>query len=178
MHLRAPACLTTLQNATGSPASVMSDSFIVELQDAQLQGVLSRAVAQLEAPRKLLDNIGGLLEERVNLRFKTKTDPDGVPWLPLAPSTVKRYEKRYKGAIPGSLLERTRDMVQSLTHNTSDNFVDVGFSNIKAAYHETGTSRGLPRRSMLTGDFVAGTLGEGDAQAVLAEVDRFLAALF
>lgn len=155
----------------------MADALVITVIDAQLQGALSRAVAQLERPRDLLDSIGGVLEQRVNLRFVSKTDPDGRAWAPLAQSTRANYARKDKGRAQGSLLQRTGEMLSTLTHNTSDSSVDVGFSARKAAWHETGTRR-MPRRGMLASDPTAGSLGEGDAQAVLAEVDAFIARLF
>jgi phage gpG-like protein len=163
--------------ATGSRASVMADGLLIELQDQALRGALSRAAAKLEDPRELLDLIGGVLELNTRLRFETRIDPSGTPWLPLADSTRKRYKSKYKGSVPGSLLNRTGAMLRTLTHNVGSGFVDVGFTDRKAAWHETGTSRGLPRRAMLLGDFVSGALGREDEQDVLAEVERYLAAL-
>jgi phage gpG-like protein len=157
----------------------MNDGFTIELEgDAALQRTLGAAVIGLARPGDLMDRIGAVMERNVQLRFDTKTAPDGTAWLPLAPSTVKSYERKYNGRIPGSLLERTRFMRGSLTHNAFDSFVDVGFTDPKALYHETGTRRGLPRRQLLSDDPIAGTLGAGDREDILAEVAAYLRELF
>ena len=156
----------------------MTDKFVTELtNERELRQRIAGAVGRLERPRELLERIGGVLEQNINLRFDTKRAPDGTPWLPLAPSTRAAYEAKYDGNIPGSLLQRTRHMRDSLTHNATDAFVDVGFGDAIAGYHETGTRRGLPRRQLLTDDPIAGTLGAEDRQDVYDEIAAFLQAL-
>jgi phage virion morphogenesis protein len=154
----------------------VADGLRVEIRDAELRRALARAIDGLEHPGDLLARIGAVLERNVQLRFETKTDPDGVPWLPIAPRTRKRYETRYDGAIPGSLLERTGHMRASLAVNATDDFVEIGFADAKAAWHETGTQR-MPRRAMLLGDWVSGRLGAVDQADVLSEVNDYLGAL-
>jgi phage gpG-like protein len=118
------------------------------------------------------------------MRFDTKRAPDGSAWLPLSATTIEIYTSdwfiarnpAFAGGIPGSLLERTRFMRDSLTHNVGANYVEWGFSDPKAAHHEYGT-RKMPRRQMLTDDPVAGTLAEGDRADLLDEVQRYLSEL-
>jgi phage gpG-like protein len=154
----------------------MADGLRVEIRDAGLVRALAGAVSALEHPQALMERIGAVLEANIEQRFRSKTDPDGNPWLPLAESTRERYKAVYKGTVPGSLLERTRHMRQSLAHEASDAFVDVGFGDVKAQWHETGTGR-MPRRGLLAGDFVAGTLGAADQADVLTEVNDYLSSL-
>lgn len=155
----------------------MTDRYSIELDDAEARRRLGAAVERLERPQLLLDRIGTVMERNINFRFDTKTAPDGTRWLPLSPATREIYEKKYKGNVPGSLLERTRHMRDSLTHEATDEFLDVGFGDIIAIYHETGTRRGLPRRQLLTDDPIAGTLGAGDREDIFDEIELFLSQL-
>lgn len=152
----------------------MTDRIVIELTGGDLQRKLGAAVLGLAEPAKLMDRIGALMERNIQFRFDTRTAPDGTPWLPLAASTKAAYEKKYDGRIPGGLLERTRQMRNSLTHNAFDSMVEVGFGQRIAIYHETGTRRGLPRRQLLTDDPIAGTLGAGDERDILAEISAYL----
>lgn len=146
--------------------------------ERELQARLGEAIRRIERPRELLDRIGALMERNIQFRFDTKTAPDGSAWLPLAPSTIASYNAKYDGNIPGSLLQRTRHMRDSLTHETPDDYTEeVGFGDVVAAYHETGTRRGLPRRQLLTDDPIAGTLGADDRQDILDEIAAYLAEL-
>jgi len=154
----------------------MADGLRVDIGGDDIPKALAGAAERLAHPRELLERIGAVLEANVNERFRTKTDPDGNAWLPIAASTRKRYEQQYDGTVPGSLLERTRLMRSSLTHNATDEFVEVGFPVGYAQWHETGTRR-MPRRGLLAGDWVSGRLGAADAADVLAEVNDYLAAL-
>lgn len=155
----------------------MAEPFSIELDDAALKARLAGVMRGLEQPRGLLDRIGALMQRNINFRFDTKTAPDGTRWLPLSATTRAIYEKKYKGNVPGSLLERTRHMRDSLTHDATDAFVDVGFGDVIAIYHETGTRRGLPRRQLLTDDPIAGTLGQQDRDDILDEIEAYLAEL-
>lgn len=156
----------------------MTDRIVIELtNEAELQARLARAITGLQQPRMLLDRIGSRLEANIQFRFDTKRAPDGTAWLPLAASTRAAYEVKYDGNIPGSLLERTRHMRDSLTHTAYDTLVDVGFGDAIALYHEFGTRRGLPRRQLLTDDPVAGTLGAEDRQDIFDEIEDYLSAL-
>ncbi len=153
----------------------MTDRFEITLEgDQELRRALGDVLRQLEDGTEMFDGIGALLVQNIQFRFDTQTAPDGTPWLPLAASTKRIYEKKYEGNIPGSLLQRTRHMRDTLTHNHGRDFVEVGFGDIIALYHETGTRRGLPRRQLLSDDPIAGTLGEGDRQDVLDFVTGYL----
>lgn len=154
----------------------MADRLIIQVLDDALQERLASAIASLEKPNELMVAIGGKLEENIQLRFVTKTDPNGVPWKELAESTLARKAGR------SSILELSGIMKGSLDSNvgTDGRDVEVGFGEIYAAYHETGSKDGkLPRRGMLLGsisygDESSGQLGDEDRADVLAEVDAFL----
>lgn len=142
--------------------------------EGELARRLGDAIQGLQHPQDLMGAIGARLETNVQRRFDTKRDPSGNSWAGLQPSTVKSYLKLYAGSIPGSLLDRTRRMRDSLTHNPGADFVDVGFSDPKAAYHIYGTKR-MVRRDPLTANPETGHLGDEDRQDVLDEIETFLA---
>lgn len=159
----------------------MTDRFDIELQgERELAVRINDAVRQLGHPQTLFEALGMMLETNIQRRFDTKTAPDGTRWLPLAESTRERYARLYGGSVPGSLLERTRLMRNSLSSNATGEWVEVGFSRMApggeynlAALHELGT-RTMPRRQLLTDDPVAGTLGAEDRQDILALLQPFL----
>lgn len=158
----------------------MADLLRIDVQSAAIDALLLRVIGHIEQPTELLDNIGAVMERNIQLRFETKTDPSGVPWQALAKSTLKSYARKYKGGIPGSLLERTRHMRDSLTYNVLGSSVEVGFSELYAQYHETGSKDGKhpPRRGLLTANWQTGQLGAGDEADLVAEVEGFLAQQF
>lgn len=153
----------------------MSELLVIELQDDALNRRLAEAIAGLEKPGALMNAIAAKFQENVDLRFGSKTDPAGIPWQPLAESTLERK----KGA--GSILEWSGLMQASLTHNVAPDgsWAEIGFGERYAGYHETGSKDGkLPRRALLTADWQAGELGAEDRADILAELDAYLAGLF
>lgn len=161
---------------------------------AELRAALASAVQRLEDPRELMQSLGAVFVQRIEQRFDSKRDPDGVPWLPLAESTREKYKREdTAGSGPragqvvrrGTLLERTRSMRNSLTANVGDDFVEVGMNTVTdgakqwniSLLHEFGTQR-MPRRPIYLSDPVSGTLGAGDEAALLAEVASFLDDVF
>ena|SRR6218665_2566780 len=153
----------------------MADRFTIELQ-GDLLPAIDRAINQLERPRQLMDDIGGVLESAIATRFVTKQDPNGAPWAPLSKATLAR-----KAGVGSTLIHRGH-MLDSLAHNVGDDWTEVGFSSVKAAYHETGTKKNdkphVPRRGMLTGDPESGRLGADDHAAVVAEITAWLNGVF
>lgn len=184
----------------------MAGAFTIQLDgDGEIARRLGEVISALTRPHPLLDSIGAVLEANVNLRFETKTDPAGKPWEPISPLTEQFYAlggagdpgagkptqedwKRFRAGelhaeLPGSLLERTRLMRQSLTHNADDFTVEIGMSRATPGgkwqvpmLHEFGT-KSMPRRGLLTADPVTGKLGAEDEADVLAEIEDYLSAI-
>lgn len=164
----------------------MSDRLVIELEgEAELLGRIDRLVRRLADPTDLLEQIGARIEANIEDRFDTKTDPSGKPWAPLAKSTLAKYAKEDEGRKQGTLLERTRQMRGSLTHNVVGQVVEIGMSRETKdgkwqvpTLHEFGTSRKgkphMPRRGLLTADPEAGTLGERDRQDIESIVLNWL----
>ena len=147
----------------------MVDRLDIEVTGFEFLSAIDRAASQLEKPGALMKLIGATMEENINLRFITKTDPSGNPWLPLAPATLARKKGR------GSILELSGHGKSSLGYNlgVDGSFVEVGFGERYMGYHETGTQR-MPRRQTLTDDFNAGTLGAQDQADILQDIEAFL----
>lgn len=157
----------------------MSDKLQIELIGAQaLLDRLNTAIERLDQPRELLQAIGDTLEANINLRFDTKTDAAGKAWAPVSPSTPLIWESIHGSPLPGTLLERTRLMRNSLTANATDDAVEVGFSVPYSGYHVTGT-RKMPRRDPLfatvNAEATEGTMGAGDETDVREVIESFLA---
>jgi len=155
----------------------------------ELRESLQRAVARLERPAALMDVLAERLRANIELRFAAKVDPDGKRWTPLAQSTKDKYEAqdtvrrgRNAGQVRrrGTLLERTGQMLASLSSNSGDDYAEVGMSRLSDGgqwsvplLHETGTTR-MPRRGIFFRDWEAGELGAEDEAMLIEEVNAFL----
>lgn len=161
------------------------DELTITVDDAELLQALDQAILVLARPRQLMDDIGAKLESNVQLRFDAKRDPTGAPWAPLSAATIDAfYTEKYPRGIPGSLLERTRALRNSLSHNTGETWVEIGTARPTKGgkwqvglLHEFGT-RTMPRRGLLTADPTTGTLGEQDREDILDIVRDALAGAF
>lgn len=159
---------------------------LVRLDDSELLAAIDRTLALLQQPYELMNDIGAKIEKKAHERWDTKTDPNGDPWAPLSPATKDIYESdwfiarnsKFNGGIPGTLLDRTNELRGSLTHNTGDDYTEIGTSRPQGAWqigwlHETGTTK-MPRRGILTANPKTGELGAGDRDDVLGIVNGAL----
>lgn len=142
---------------------------IIEIDSKSVQDAFDRLVATGRDMTPITHAIGKEMETRIQARFESKTDPDGHPWAPWKPSTVKSYPKNGNR----KMLDRHGDMLGSLNYQADSNSVSVGFGQPYAKYHEFGTSK-MDRRGMLTADPDAGTLGAEDEQAILEVLRKAL----
>ena len=117
-----------------------SISFVLDSTNALR--ALKRLMKTTEDLRPVLEDIGEYVERTVEDRFDRKVGPSGRPWKRLKPST--KASKRNKNRI---LIEKGR-MAESLGRNVGSNYVDVGFSDRKAVWHQFGTKpyRIVPKR--------------------------------
>ncbi len=155
----------------------------------ELQTYLTQAIRRGQQPSELMAILAARLEGNIQERFDTKRDPDGKPWAPLAPATVALYDRldtirrgRNAGQVQrrGTLLERTRQMRQSLASNSGDNYAEVGMSRLSDGgkwsiplLHETGTKR-MPRRGIFFSDPDTGDLGLEDETMLAEEITAYL----
>lgn len=117
----------------------------------------------------LFRDIGALLESNANVRFDTKTDPDGKAWPEWADSTRKAREREGRG----TLMEYSGLMREGLTSAFGPSFAEVLLSAPYAGAHESpGASSHLPRRAVLTS--ADGGLGAQDLDDVLNAIEKYL----
>jgi len=171
------------------------DHLRIELEDAELLRSINAAIAMLESPRDLMVRIGDKLEESVFRRFSDKTDPDGVSWPPLSPATrdingsdwFQQRNRAFAGGTPGTLLQRTNQLLTSLNYNAGDDWLEIGTSRQVVGkggrawqvglLHEFGTAT-MPRRGFLTADPQSGRLGAEDEATVLDIIRQMIGEAF
>lgn len=133
---------------------------------------LDALAARMKDMTRPMRAVAAVLEENVRKRFATQTDPEGKPWAPHAPATVKSYPKQGNRRI----LDRYGDMLRSLNSQSDATSATIGFSAVTrpgatgrtayAVYHEFGTKH-MPARRMLFADPKRGQLSQTDEQAIL-----------
>ncbi|MDK2124483.1 phage virion morphogenesis protein [Parachitinimonas caeni] len=157
----------------------MAGGLTVTVADTGIRQVLQQLAQRTNDLDPALHAIGAILESAIRQRFETRKDPNRQAWAPHAASTAKRYARQDRhpktGQLHsrGTLLQRTGEMLDSLNYQVEGQSVLIGFGKPYAAYHEFGTQR-MPRRGMLLGDPITGTLGLGDEGEVVAILQRFI----
>ncbi len=68
-------------------------SISVELQEATARQALRDLLARMENPRGFYKGVGEALLASTSTRFETETGPDGKPWTPLKPATIRARTK-------------------------------------------------------------------------------------
>ncbi len=131
-----------------------------EIHSKPVDDLLQHLIRSGQDMSPVMSAIGMELESRASSRFETRTDPNGVPWSPWKPSTVKNYPKDGNR----KLLDRSGDMLSRLTHQSDNSSAVIGFGQPYAQYHETGTKRMVPRLLLTNG---RDGIGSGDEQAVI-----------
>ena len=144
----------------------------IQTDDSAFRASLAQLERRLGNLTPVMQSIGMELESRISGRFESRTDPAGRAWAPWAQSTVETYPDGGNRR----LLDRYGDMLASLSHQATANSVRIGFGQPYAAFHEFGTTD-MPRRGLLFADPDAGTLGEGDQDAVMDILGVWLAGL-
>lgn len=108
----------------------MSIGAQVQIKDEGVLVALSRLALEGSGKRELLDLIGIGEAENTRLRFVDQKGPDGVAWIP-------SIRAKTQG---GDTLRDTGRLMNSITHRTADDFVEVGTNVLYAAMmHGGGT---------------------------------------
>ena len=140
----------------------------ITVQDQVIQAYLGQLQQRLGNLKPVMQSIATGMEARVSARFETQSDPNGRPWKAWKPATLAAYPKNGHKR----LLDRYGSMLNSLNSIATADTARIGFGavggvagDVYAVYHEFGTQH-MARRGLLFGGPDAGTLGEGDSQAM------------
>jgi phage virion morphogenesis protein len=140
----------------------------ITVQDQAIQAYLGQLQQRMGNLKPVMQSIATKMETRVSARFETQSDPNGRPWKAWKPATLAAYPKKGHNR----LLDRYGSMLNSLNSIATADTARIGFGavggvagDVYAVYHEFGTVH-MARRGLLFGDPEAGTLGEGDSQAL------------
>ncbi len=117
-------------------------SYEIDASEA-LAGVeeLKRRLAQSAGFYK---NVGDYLVFSTKETFDRETSPDGQPWKPLLPSTIKGRVSR--GRSPNGILRESGDLAGSINAQAGSAEVKIGSNVEHAAIHQLGGTIKKPAR--------------------------------
>ncbi|PYF08235.1 phage virion morphogenesis protein [Rhodobacter viridis] len=116
-------------------------SISVELQEATARQALRDMLARMGDLRPFYKGVGEILLNSARERFDSQSGPNGAPWAPLKPATVRARIK--KNQLPLMILQsntngKNSSLKASLNAIPSDKDVRVGSPVLWAAIHQLG----------------------------------------
>lgn len=143
----------------------------------------TRALRDLE--RRALDarpafaDMGEYLLRETRGRFDNETDPQGIQWAALAPSTIKGKQLRQQGdktkagkarargrAPATAILRESNTMRDTITYQADSDSLRLGTPQQYGVFHQFGT-RKMPKREFLG-------VSDKDAEELLGILQDFL----
>ncbi|MEP3298559.1 MAG: phage virion morphogenesis protein [Pseudoruegeria sp.] len=118
-------------------------------QDASLE--LQSILTRLGDRQGFYTSVGERLLSSSKDRFRSETGPDGSPWTPHKPATIKARKAR--GQTPLTILRSNSkgksgsSLAGSLSYDASSNDVKLGSPLAYAAIHQFGGTIKIPERS-------------------------------
>lgn len=119
-------------------------SLKAELDATEAQAKLRAMIGLMGRKRPFFEDVGNLLVASIGRRFRAERAPDGTPWAPLKPATIKARMKRRRSKI--SILRETGRLAGSINYKAGDDEVRVGSPDERAAIHQLGGIIEMPAR--------------------------------
>ncbi|WP_430318053.1 phage virion morphogenesis protein [Pseudomonas nitroreducens] len=114
----------------------------IEFDSARVMQSLQSAVDLLQNPAPMFKDMGEYMRFALDVRFETKTAPDGTPWQALSPAYLKRKKKNQD-----KILVLDGYLRNELRYQSSENELLVGSNRPYAAIHHFGGEIQIAARS-------------------------------
>jgi phage virion morphogenesis protein len=131
----------------------------IEIDDRAVRAALAGLAQRMQDMRPVMADIGEYLVESTRRRFAAGRAPDGTPWAPNSPVTLRRYLARFGGsfrrrgkgltkagaaraAAKRPLIGETRRLSGEIAYRAEPRAVSVGSSLVYAATQQFGARRG------------------------------------
>lgn len=108
----------------------------VEIDAGDARDNLDALIGRLGQPRSFYQAIGNHMVASTGENFLAETTPDGTPWTPLKPATIKARQRRGRSGL-GILRERGR-LKGSISFQLEEGGVRIGSPVAYAAIHQFG----------------------------------------
>jgi phage virion morphogenesis protein len=119
-------------------------TFDTELRDGAARLALQDMLDQMDNKRPFYASVGERLLSSTKDRFRQQNAPDGTPWAPLSPRTIKARESA--GLTPISILRARGYLAGSINYIATSDEVSVGSGVAYAAIHQLGGTINKPSR--------------------------------
>lgn len=136
-------------------------SIRIEIDEETARRNLAELVARMADPRPFYQAAGNLIVASVGRNFQRQGTPDGTPWTPLRPATVRARQRR---GLSGLAILRERErLAGSIFHQVEEGGVRIGVpSGIPyGAIHQFGGTIDMAPRTgtIFRSQFADGSFG-------------------
>lgn len=119
-------------------------SIKIEIHDETARARLQDILDRLDNRRPLLAAIGERFVRSASDNFRSEKGPDGKPWQPLRPKTVRARERAKQ--TPIAILRARGHLAGSINHAATNDEVRIGSPVAYAAIHQLGGTIAKPER--------------------------------
>ncbi|MEN2979979.1 phage virion morphogenesis protein [Tistrella bauzanensis] len=122
--------------------------FSVDVDDREAQAYLREMMRRMDHRRGFYEGVRETLHVRTQDSFRAETAPDGTPWAPLKPATIRARERQ--GHTPITILRRnksTASLAGSINFDATDDRVSGHTTTVYGGVHQTGATIQIPARS-------------------------------
>lgn len=127
-------------------------AFSVRIDLGTAQRKLAELVRKTARLRPAFLEIRELLIESTQRRFKEERGPDGQPWQPLSPRTLKS-KKKAGSRFPNGILKQSGQMAENIFGEATDTSLTIGSPEVQSAIQQFGGVAGfssvIPARPFL-----------------------------
>ena len=117
----------------------------ISVSDKGIRDAINKYLNFFTDLNPVLKDTGDYLLTAVRNRIQnTKTDPNGVAWAPMSPSTTRNRLRR--GTLGGGLLNDSGNLLNSIRAEIGPGQVSITSSAPYAQFVQQGTSRMPPRQ--------------------------------
>lgn len=110
----------------------------------KLEPVFNKLLSNLKERVPLMKQISGIMLDDVHQNFESEGRPN---WTSLAEQTIK--DRKSKGYWPGKILQRTGQLLKSITAKYDNDSAQVGTNKNYAALHQFGGTINQAARSSI-----------------------------
>ena len=134
-------------------------SIEIEVNDEEARRNLAALLDRMSRPRPFYEAAGDLLQASTFDRFDTETAPDGTPWAPLKPATIRARLSRGRSQI--MILREQGRLRGSIFRRIDDEGAIIGSEVPYAAIHQFGGTIDMSARAgtIFRRRFADGSLG-------------------
>lgn len=119
-------------------------SIKAELRDQAARQELEDLLGRMSDTRGFYASVGERLLASTKDRFREQNAPDGTPWTPLRPKTIKERER--KKLTPIAILRARGYLAGSINYQAGDDEVRIGSPVEYAGIHQLGGTIEIPSR--------------------------------